>query len=156
MKKNLYYFFAILLFVACSKEDNEDVLEEPFFSIENLVGGWAYDSIELEGETYLYPHREECYKDFIQFRHNEGQWYQFTETIFLDENCANESTNMEWQLKGKTLNLFFGEDLVISYEIITLTRNSLILLYRVDVDGDGKKEELLISTIPYNLYGEFH
>lgn len=109
MIKCLYYFFVLLLLSGCSKDDPDKGVEEPFYPIEKLVGGWAYDTVEFERITYAYPNREECNKDFIVFRNNEGQLHQFTETIFLDENCATESTIMDWRVEGKTLNLFFGE-----------------------------------------------
>lgn len=109
MKKLSYLFLVLFLFNSCAKED---INAEPPFPIESFIGSWAYDTVTVDGETRFYPHRSECYKDHFIFRHNEGQWNMYTETIYLDSNCANQTANLEWQLTGDILRLYFGEQLV--------------------------------------------
>ena len=155
MKKLLFSCFLLLILTACSKEENEEEVENNLFPIEDLVGSWAYDTITYKGETGLYPHQEDCYKDHFLIRHNEGNWNDFTETIYLDANCANQGTNLEWELKGDILNLYFGDQLVVTYQILEVTSTTISYLTMIDVDNDGNKDEVIINSVKYDPFGEF-
>ncbi len=154
MKKILFPFLLLLIFSSCSKKETEEEIVEKF-AIETLVGSWAYDTVTVNSETGMYPHREDCYKDHFIIRHNEGNWNDFTETIYLDDNCANQGTNLEWELKGDLFNLYWGEQLVITYKILSVTSNTLSFLYNVDIDNDGRKEEVTINAVKYDPFNNF-
>ena len=155
MKRLLFSCFLLLILTACSKEENEKEVENNLFPIEDLVGSWAYDTITYKGETGLYPHQEDCYKDHFIIRHNEGNWNDFTETIFLDANCANQGTNLEWELKGDVLNLYFGDQLVVTYQLLEVNPTTMSYRYMVDVDNDGRQDELIFNSVWYDPYDQF-
>ncbi len=155
MKKLLLPCFLLLILAACSKEENEEEVVNNLFPIEDLVGSWAYDTVTFEGETGLYPHQEDCYKDHFIIRHNEGNWNDFTETIYLDANCANQGTNLEWELKEDILNLYFGDQLVVTYQILEVTPTTMSFRYMVDVDNDDHKDEVIINFVWYDPFDQF-
>lgn len=155
MKNLISLLMILLIFVSCSTEEEVEEKEEIMFPIEDMIGSWAYDTVTINGETGIYPHREGCYKDHFIIRHNEGNWNDFTETIYLDNNCANQGTNLEWEINGDILNLYFGEQLVITYKILSVTANTFSVLYMVDVDNDGQKDEVVINSVWYDPFENF-
>lgn len=148
--------FRLLLFLLlCTSCTAEEEIKLPVFSIESFMGSWAYDTLTIDGETGYYPHRDACYKDHFQFYHEEGKWNQYYETTYINDDCANTGTYLDWSINGDKLSLYFGEQFVGSYKILSVTKNTLTLLYNVDVDNDGKKEDVIINAIYYDPFERF-
>ncbi|HEA28616.1 MAG TPA: hypothetical protein ENH91_01240 [Leeuwenhoekiella sp.] len=154
--KKLFFLLMFILLTSCSKDDDEqDILPvEPFLD-NQVLGGWAYDTFTINGQTLGYPHIEACDKDFFIFRNNEGQDHQYEERISSNSNCAITQTFLRWEIKGKMLNLYFGDPLIISYEILSITKNTFTVLLKTDFDEDGMEDEVEIKAVRYDPFGEF-
>ena len=89
----------------------------------------------------------------------EGKIFEFEEDYISNcdicANCAITSTNLEWDLIGNRLDLYFGDQLVAQYEVLQVN-NSIIRYKRfIDYDEDGEEDEIEITGIPYDPYDEF-
>src|SRR5690606_34834531 len=133
--------------ISCSSDDVDEDIIEPLFSDDEVIGSWAYDTYTINGDTYAYPHREGCFKDVFIFRNNEGQEHQYEEKIHAYSNCGVSSTNLEWKIEGENLNLYYGEQLVITYEILSITKYTFTVLFITDFDEDGTEDEVEIKAI---------
>ncbi len=145
----------IFLFILCNSCTADEEIRLPHFPIESFIGSWAYHTVTIDGETGYYPHRESCHKDHFQINHKEGQWNQYLETTYLNDDCANSGIYLDWKINGDILSLYFGEQLVVTYKILSVTRNTFSMLYKVDVDEDGKKEDVIINAIWYDPFDRF-
>ncbi len=157
--KRSFLFGILIIFISCSKGDDEspDPLESYF--LENIVGSWSYDTVKINGETFLYQHTENCERDLFQFYNSEGKEFDFEERVVLNcsncADCAISQTGLEWELKGNKINLYFGEQLVLIYTIIEVTDLEFTYQVEVDYDEDGDEDLLEITGIRYDPYAEF-
>lgn len=145
----------LALLILCNSCTADEEIKAPVFPIESFLGSWSYNTITIDGETAYYPHREQCHRDHFEIHHEEGKWNQFLENIYLNDDCANQGTYLDWKINGDILNLYFGEQLVVTYKILSVTQNNLSLLYKVDVDNDGEKEDVIINAIYYDPFERF-
>lgn len=142
-----------MLFASCSKDENTTQIPEPLtFDEKLLLKAWTYDTILFEGTHYLYDHNPNCYRDYFTFRNNEGQIYQYDEIYFTNTYCTGNSTNLRWEPVGDHINYYFGTVKVDEYKVISLTEKVFIFAIDRDTDNDGKKEHLIITAIPYDIF----
>ncbi|MCK0107957.1 hypothetical protein MWU58_01500 [Flavobacteriaceae bacterium S0825] len=151
-------FLMLIILTSCSKDDDIDKAPDPYI-LEAIIGSWAYDTVTINGEFYMYQHTEGCVKDMFQFYNEEGKLFDFEEDYVSNcdicAECAISSTNLKWELIGKKIDLYFGEQLVAQYEILEVS-DSLIRYKRFfDVDEDGNEDEVEITGVPYDPYDEF-
>jgi hypothetical protein len=148
-----------LLLLNCSSDDGPtDEIPDPYI-LQAIIGSWAYDTVTVNEDFYLYEHTEGCLKDLFQFYNEVGKEFDFEEDYVSNcdicAECAISSTNLKWDLKGDEIDLFFGEQLVAQYQILQVDE-ALIRYKRVfDIDNDGDDDEVIITGIPYDPYGEF-
>ena len=148
----------LIILASCSNDDDIDDAPDPYV-LEAIIGSWAYDTVTINGEFYMYQHTEGCVKDMFQFYNEEGKLFDFEEDYVSNcdicAECAISSTNLKWELIGKKIDLYFGEQLVAQYEILEVS-DSLIRYKRFfDVDEDGNEDEVEITGVPYDPYDEF-
>jgi hypothetical protein len=159
MKFKYFILLALVVFMSCSKDDDNSKPAPDPYILEAIIGSWAYDTVTVNGTFFLYEHTEGCVKDLFQFYNEEGKEFEFEEDYVLNcDNCADcalSSTNLRWDLYGNYIDLYFGEQLVTTLEILEL--NSTIIRYKrfFDIDEDGIEDELEITGIPYDPYDEF-
>lgn len=151
-------FLMLIILASCSNDDDIDEAPDPYV-LEAIIGSWAYDTVTINGEFYMYQHTEGCVKDMFQFYNEEGKLFDFEEDYVSNcdicAECAISSTNLKWELIGKKIDLYFGEQLVAQYEILEVS-DSLIRYKRFfDVDEDGNEDEVEITGVPYDPYDEF-
>ena len=156
------YVFVLLLaatFVSCASDDDNSKPAPDSYILEAIIGSWAYDTVTINGTFYEYEHTEGCVKDLFQFYNEEGKEFDFEEDYISNcdicAECAISSTNLEWELYGNMIDLYFGEQLVTQYEILEV--NSSFIRYKrmFDYDEDGMEDEIIITGIPYDPYDEF-
>ena len=157
MKKIFYFVSLSLLLVNCSSDDS-DANPDPYI-LETIIGSWAYDTVTINGENFLYQHTDGCVKDLFQFYNEEGKEFDFEEDYVSNcsncAECAITSTNLRWDLRGNIVDLYFGEQLITQLEILEVDE-TLIEYKRVfDFDNDGLNDEVVITGIPYDPYDEF-
>jgi hypothetical protein len=157
MKKVL---FALILLgcIACSESEEVDPREAYF--LESIIGSWAYDTVRVDGVTYLYQHTEGCVKDLFQFYNVEGKEFDFEEEVVLNcsncAECALSQTGLEWKLKGDNIKLYFGSQLVLVYKIIEVDDTKFIYQVELDYDNDGDNDLLEITAVKYDPYDRFN
>ena len=157
MKKLLYLVLFSLILVSCSN-DESDVEPDPYI-LDTIIGSWAYDTVTINSETFLYQHTDGCVKDLFQFYNEDGKEFDFEEDYVSNcsncAECAITSTNLRWDLNGNSIDLYFGEQLITQLEILDVNENIIEYKRIFDFDNDGLDDEVIITGIPYDPYGEF-
>ncbi|MBC3758191.1 hypothetical protein H7U19_07240 [Hyunsoonleella sp. SJ7] len=149
--------------MACSSGDDSSPEEETHpreaYFLEAIIGSWAYDTIKLDGQLFLYQHTEGCVKDRFQFYNREGKEFDFEESVVLNcsncAECASRGTGLEWALNGDKISLYWRDQVVLIYKIIDVDDEKFTYEVEVDYDEDGDIDLLEITGIPYDPYGEF-
>lgn len=156
--KKIFFILMLLGCVSCSESEDIDPREAYF--LENIIGSWSYNTINVNGDNYLYQHTEGCIKDLFQFYNSEGKEFDFEERVVLNcsncAECATSGTNLEWELKGDKIKLYFGEQLVLVYKIIEVNDIKFTYQVEIDYDNDGDKDLLEITGVRYDPYNEFN
>lgn len=142
---------------SCSSDDIDEK-PDPYI-LKAIIGSWAYDTVTVNGDFYMYQHTEGCVKDMFQFYNEEGKIFEFEEDYVSNcaicAECAITSTNLKWELIGNKIDLYFGEQFIEQYEILEVN-NSIIRYKRFfDFDEDGDEDEVEITGVPYDPYDEF-
>ena len=162
MRKFIYCVLAVAIF-SCSASDENSANEkthpmEAYF-LEAIIGSWAYDTVKINGQTFLYEHTEGCVKNLFQFYNSEGKLFDFEEHVVLNcpncAECATSGTNLKWELKGDEIGLFWGDELVLVYKIKEVDEEKFIYEVEFDYDDDGVIDLLEFTNIPYDPYGQF-
>jgi hypothetical protein len=147
------------LLLGCSKDDGPTDLPPDPYILEAILGSWAYDTVTINGEFFLYEHTENCVKDLFQFYNEEGKAFEFEEEFV--SNCANcaecaiSATNLKWVLKGDVVDLFFGEQLITQLKILEVDDTLIRYSREFDIDNDDIVDEVIVTGIPYDPYDEF-
>lgn len=152
-------FLMLIILTSCSSDDDGFKKAPDPYVLEAIIGSWAYETVTINGEFYMYQHTEGCVKDMFQFYNEEGKIFDFEEDYVSNcaicAECAITSTNLKWELIGKKIDLYFGEQLVAQYEVLEVS-SSIIKYKRIfDYDEDGTEDEIIITGTPYDPYGEF-
>ncbi|GGI55912.1 hypothetical protein [Winogradskyella haliclonae] len=157
MKKNIFLIIFLLTLVGCSSDDSNDT-PDPYI-LETIIGSWAYDTVTINGDFFLYQHTDGCVKDLFQFYNEEGKEFDFEEDYVSNcsncAECALTSTNLKWDLRNNVIDLYFGEQLVTQLEVLEVNANLIEYKRIFDFDGDGVNDEVVITGIPYDPYDEF-
>lgn len=149
---SLYLLFVFVL--SCSKDDNGGPSEGNGFyggadtsaSTSKLVGFWAIFSAGFEGEITEVPiNNQSCGRDFFVYKENRD----YDEYVYWDSECNTQKNQLKWELNNGVVtlsnNLGQSDELVIT----KLTDNELVFKARVDVDGDGELDILLLYAKRY-------
>jgi hypothetical protein len=159
MKKLLVLFLVFSL--ACSKDETPsfDTDQEAYF-LEAIIGSWSYETVSVDGDLFQYPHTDGCEKDFFQFYNQEGKLFEFEEQVILNcescAECATSSTNLNWELRGDIIDMYFGEQLILQYRIIEVTENKFSYSVNADLDNNGEDETYEYTGVPYDPFGDFN
>ena len=54
--------FVLTFFLRCSNDDSDVELLPDSYTLEAIIGSWAYDSVSFDGQTVLYEHTAACDK----------------------------------------------------------------------------------------------
>ncbi|PIF29992.1 hypothetical protein CLU81_0378 [Flavobacterium sp. 9] len=152
MKKLRFLTFIVLLFASCNSNENPPIAEPLTFEPSLLLKTWTYDTVLLQGNLYLYDHNPDCFKDYFTYRNNEGQMYQYDEIYFTNTYCSGNQSILTWEPAGDHINFYFGTVIVDEYKVISLTEKLFTFAIDRDIDNDGKKEHLIITAIPYDIF----
>ena len=148
----------LIILASCSNDDDIDEAPDPYV-LEAIIGSWAYDTVTVNGEFYMYQHTEGCVKDMFQFYNEEGKLFDFEEDYVSNcdicAECAISSTNLKWELIGKKIDLYFGEQLVAQYEILEVSDSFIKYKRFFYVEEDGNEDEGERTGVPYDPYDEF-
>ena len=144
---------------SCSKDEQPQEDSKEAFYLEAIIGSWSYETVKVNDELFIYPHKEGCEKDFFQFYNQEGKEFDFVERVILNcescAECANSSTNLEWELKGEFIDLYFGDQFVLRYKLLNATENSIFYSVVADLDDDGIEDEYEFYAVRYDPFGNF-
>ena len=159
MKKVVLCVFAILV-LSCSSDDDTAIVEDqnvvhPSFDVDKLIGAWVYKSIKVNGETFPYEHNPNCQKDVFGFYNQEGKYFDYEELTHVDENCATSGISLKWKVKKDIISLYFGEQLALSYQVLSVTNTRFVVLVSEDIDNDGKEDHIEITALREDPYGWF-
>lgn len=152
MKNYLALLLLCVVFsISCKKKSpvEPEPPEVNLYTDGQVIGKWVYQSLKVNGISYVYPHRGDCGKDRFYFMNSEGQDHDYVELIYLNSNCALSTTGMDWKLKGENLMLKFGTQ-QITYKILRLTQSNFDVQISTDYDGDGKADNLEIYATREN------
>ena len=75
--------------------------------------------------------------------------------MFTNDHCTNNSTNLEWKIKEDEIFLYVGTQLALTYKVLFLDENNLILSLKTDIDTAGNIDDATIITSPYDPYNQF-
>lgn len=149
MRKVIFLCFAFVAF-ACTSDNIEEDLRTSAFKTA-ILGSWSYDTVKVDGQTYLYQHTEGCSRDSFHIYNEEERPFYFEErTVMNCDNCAECAISqiyLVWKLKGDKLHLFYGEEIVLTYTLITVSEDKLTYQYTTDYNNDGIKDVLEITAI---------
>lgn len=122
--KKIIIFIGTLAFISCSKDDPK----EPE---GNLYGKWNYSKIEVNGTLFPYDDHETCGKDYIEFFDTDKiksvDIFGCQPEIEWIGSFSKTNSNLVITREGETVNC----------TILTLTSNTLVYDFDVDVDGNG-------------------
>ncbi|MCI2230281.1 hypothetical protein MC378_13970 [Polaribacter sp. MSW13] len=158
MKKLILFLIVGVLF-SCSNS-NEDVLQtgniiNPKFDVNKMIGAWVNQTVKVNGQVFDYEHREHCGIDVFAFYNREGNPYEYHENVYTDDNCASHGITLEWKVKENMLIFFFGENLVLTYEVISIDDTYFTVLTSDDYDNDGTIDTIEITAKREDPYGWF-
>ena len=160
MKRILLAVMTILL-LSCSSSDSEEemVIENiinPSFDTNLLIGAWVNQKVKLNGgQEFLYQHNPNCPKDGFGFFNSEIRPFTYDELIHINDDCGTEGIGLEWRVNRNMLFLYFGESLILSYEVISLTATEFKAETSVDFDNDGSIDDVEITAVKEDPYGWF-
>lgn len=157
MKKCLFYLLISIL-VACSGNSEEEDRLEAYYK-QAIIGSWAINTLSVDGELFTYQHTDGCEKDLFQFYNQEGKEFEFEEIVVLNcpncAPCAVSQTLLNWELIGNKIILYFGEQFVLQYEIISVDETNFSYKFQFDIDNDSEIEEVIINAEYYDPYDQF-
>ena len=155
----LIIVLGLFLFAGCSKSDEETIDPKEEYFKKAILGSWSFDTVKVDGVTYIYEHTLNCERDYFQFYNREGKEFDFEETYVSNCSncapCATSTTNLRWELKGSTIKFYFGEQFIIEYKLIEVTETTFTYQVMLDFDNDGEKDLLEVSAIYYDPYNDF-
>ena len=134
MKKLFFSVCAVslLLFSACSKDDDKDVSEMSSEEISSMIIG-TWQSIrdewidQIEGEEGSGVDNYDETKQTVTFNSDKT----YTETTYEIASGETDENTGKWRIENNTL-IIFGEAWVIE----KLTKDELILCYELDADDE--------------------
>ena len=148
---------ALILFTFSCSSDNEIIgtIHQPSFNVDYLLKGWRYDKLKINGVSYNYEHNPKCYNDFFGFVNRPSQPYYFNETVFTNDHCTTNSANLEWKIKKDEIFLYVGTQLALTYKVLFLDENNLVISLKTDIDTDGIIDDVSIIASPYDPLNQF-
>lgn len=155
MRNTCCLLLLVLCLVACSSDDKKASVVPLTYDPAKLLHGWSYETVEYDGTRYQYSHNPDCRRDFIGFRNNTGQLYQFEETHYTNTYCTSNQTNMRWEPVGNHINFYFGTAKVDTFEVITLEDS--LFVYAVNRQVDANLKRVVVTAIrydPFDSYGK--
>lgn len=134
--KKLFTLIAIsTLFFACEDEKEVDV----------LIGKWFPETILINGDSIPYSGNPSCGKDYLQLNEfNSFEIVNFYETDAHEaatSPCPSEKYYGSYSIINNELKLY-GTDFFQGGTIIEKSATTLKLQRTLDVDGDGKNDEV--------------
>ena len=143
MKKLFFSVCAasLLLFSACSKDDDKDASEMSSAEISSMIiGTW-----QIIQEEWSY--KEDGEKDSGVDKYAEGEWTltfnsdkTYTETEIEIASGETDEYTGSWRIENNTL-IIFSEEWVIE----KLTKDELILCYEIDEEDEYWFERLYLK-----------
>lgn len=164
MKKYTYcLFITLLLWVGCSDSNDtpEVVIPDPLeaFYKEAIIGSWAINTVTVDSVTEVYEHTEGCEKDLFQFYNSDIKPFEFEELVVTNcpqcAECSITQTALEWELNGNKISLFFGEQLILVYEIVSVTEDNFVYKFQFDIDNDNVIENVEVNADYHDPFGDF-
>ncbi len=161
MKKFFSLLLLALLF-ACSNDDNSipeiepGTIINPAFDTNLMIGAWVNESLIVNGgESIPYEHNPLCAKDAFGFFNEEGRPFTYEELVNLDDNCVANQVIMEWSVIEDQLFLFFGDQLLFAYQVLSISETEFRVINFTDFDGDGNRDSIEVTAVREDPYGWF-
>jgi len=134
MKKIIAIFLLTSTLISCDdKNDTVDV----------LIGKWIPQTIIINGESIAYTGHTNCGQDFIHLNnYNTFEIVNYIDLSVTDVDCPFEKYYGSYTLLNNELKLQ-GSNFFQGGLIIEKTSNILKLQRNIDVDGDGKQDEVV-------------
>lgn len=148
-----FMLIGFFLFLSCSNDDDGSDSTSSFYAgakistTENqLFGTWAIFKVgfndQISPVPIIYPN---CGRDFLVFSENGI----YTEYLFQVSDCQNVANTLSWTLKNgiiKISNPFNQSDELV---ITQISANELVFKSRLDVNGDGKLDIVVLYLQRY-------
>ena len=142
---------------SCSKEDeleNENIIN-PKFEVDKMIGAWVNKTVKVNGQEFEYQHREDCGIDVFAFYNSEGNPYEYHENVYIDDNCASSGLTLNWKVRENMITFYFGEELVLTFEVLSINDSYFTVLTSSDYDNDGTLDTIEITAKREDPYGWF-
>ena len=162
LKEVIIPVLSLCFLFGCSSDDDgsdevEGALEQ--YYLQAIIGSWSYDTVTINGEQFVYEHSQGCERDLFQFYNEEGKEFEFEELAIIPCSncapCASTQTGLEWELENDRVDLYFGEDLVVSLKLLEVTEEFLSYQRQFDINGDGEQDSVIITATYYDPFGDF-
>ncbi len=130
MKKSFFITFTAILFIGCSKNDDNTN------NTPTITGKWYFKETVVNGTTYPYDDHETCGKDYLEFYGTNG-----VKSIDIFGCEVDVDWTGTYTLNGSILTITNANvNETIICEVLELTSNSLIYKFNYDTNGDGTPE----------------
>ena len=149
--------FAVVSFSACSDDDDKDVNPNQIIGTWQITREVGYEIVAGEGKmekdiTYPIDDVNDDYGFYFTYTFNEDGTGRYKSYYYYDNNKLDSNWSVEYTISNNQLLIYEepeeGNPTSV-YEIKELTKNKLVLLYKVD-DSDGYKAEIT-TTFKKNL-----
>ncbi len=138
----------IFTFLGCTKETNEEVLENAFYknalvnADNNLLSGfWAITKAEFEGVQVEIPvNYQDCGREFFVFSENGD----YNEYIYQSSACDLINIKSNWNLNKGVVSFETLSGTQDEWVLTNITSNRLTFKVRLDVTEDGEKDIVFI------------
>ena len=151
-----------LIVLSCSSDDDSaqtlptENIVNPAFDVDLMIGAWVYQSANVNGVVVPYVHNDNCEKDVFGFFNSDIRPFVYEELIHgNNEECSGNQVVMEWKVNGDMLSLYFGEQLVLDYKVISLTTDTFTVETSRDFDNNGTNDVIEITATREDPYGWF-
>ncbi len=142
----LYVFVFFALMLGCSTNDTDNFYNGALTTAisSDLFGYWEVYEIEYNGQIEDVPVKfTDCGRDFFEYR--ETGIYQ--EFLFLDSDCKTNMNQFQWELKNGVITLKNNVVGTKDFVITKLENGEIHFKTRMDVDEDGKLEDVTLFAI---------
>ncbi len=139
MKKISIVLFLALAFVGCNDDDNQ---------VDVLVGKWYPQEVIINGESKPYEGNPQCGRDYLQL--NEFNTFEIVDYLESDVEgkttppppCESQKFYGSYTVINNVLKLN-GSNFFQGGTIIEKSADQLKLKGMIDIDGDGKEDEVI-------------
>ncbi|NLP59361.1 lipocalin family protein [Lutibacter sp. B1] len=163
MRKLILIFLISGIIFSCEKDDDNNSQEQaigniinPSFNVDLMIGAWVNETIIVNGNQEIsYEHNPNCTKDVFGFFNTDIRPFTYEEIIHINNDCGTSQVILDWKVNENILSFYFGEQLVLEYEVLNITDTEFTVLTSDDYNNDGTIDTIQITAKREDPYGWF-